>query len=67
VKARNRGFVIQQIGLDYFPRVYGTSHLASPGVIWKILREMITLFPDMRRRVSRAEPKQAIEAAHRHS
>jgi glycosyltransferase involved in cell wall biosynthesis len=68
VKARNRGFVIQQIGLDFFPRVYGTSHLASPDVIWKILREMVTLFPDMRRRVPRHEQREMpVETAHRHS
>src|SRR5258705_177160 len=35
VKARNHGFIIQQIGLDYFPRVHGTSHLASASVIFK--------------------------------
>lgn len=49
VKARNLGFVIQQLGLDYFPRVRGTSTLSSPGVILKILRELVMLFPDMRR------------------
>lgn len=49
VKARNLGFVIQQLGLDYFPRVRGTSTLSSPGVILKILRELVTLLPDMRR------------------
>ena len=49
VKARNLGFVIQQLGLDYFPRVRGTSTLSSPGVILKILRELVVLFPDMRR------------------
>jgi glycosyltransferase involved in cell wall biosynthesis len=54
VKARNHGFFIQQIGLDYFPRVLGTSHLASPSVILKIFRELIALFPEMRRRVPRA-------------
>lgn len=54
VKARNRGFVIQQIGLDYFPRVLGTSHLSSPTVIFKIFRELVTLFPDMRRRMPRS-------------
>ena len=53
VKARNRGFVIEQIGLDYFPRVLGTSHLSSPMVIVKIFRELITLFPDMRKRMPR--------------
>ena len=60
VKARNRGFVIQQIGLDYFPRTLGTSHLSSPTVILKMLRELIALFPDMRRRVPRPSGGQAI-------
>ncbi len=54
VKARNHGFFIQQIGLDYFPRVLGTSHLSSPAVILKIFRELVALFPEMRRRVPRA-------------
>ena len=62
VKARNRGFVIQQIGLDYFPRVLGTSHLSSPTVILKIFRELITLFPDMRKRVPRTRPEPAPRA-----
>ena len=57
VKARNRGFVIQQIGLDYFPRVKGTSHLSSYGVIAKIFREMVVLFSDMRRRAPRPQPQ----------
>jgi len=50
VKAKNRGFIIQQIGIDYFPRTRGTSHLASFGVVLKILRELVVLFPEMRRR-----------------
>ena len=50
VKAKNRGFAIQQIGIDYFPRIRGTSHLSSFGVILKILRELVWLFPDMRKR-----------------
>jgi len=53
VKAKNRGFTIQQIGLDYFPRVRGTSHLSSPSVIVKIFRELWQLYPEMRRRVPR--------------
>lgn len=57
VKARNRGFIIQQIGLDYFPRVHGQSNLSSPAVILKILRELITLYPDMKRRGGSPEPK----------
>jgi glycosyltransferase involved in cell wall biosynthesis len=59
VKARNHGFFVQQIGLDYFPRVMGTSHLSSPAVIFKIFRELVTLFPEMRRRVPRAMERRA--------
>jgi hypothetical protein len=50
VKARNRGFLIQQIGLDYFPRTRGVSHLSSPAVIFKIFRELVKLYPEMRKR-----------------
>lgn len=48
VKAKNLGFVIQQIGLDYFPRSRGISTLSSPTVILKILRELVGLYSDMR-------------------
>jgi glycosyltransferase involved in cell wall biosynthesis len=48
VKAKNLGFLIQQLGLDYFPRTRGRSTLSSPGVIFKILRELIALYPEMR-------------------
>jgi glycosyltransferase involved in cell wall biosynthesis len=48
VKAKNLGFVVQQMGLDYFPRSRGISTLSSPGVILKILRELVTLYPEMR-------------------
>jgi glycosyltransferase involved in cell wall biosynthesis len=57
VKAKNRGFSIQQIGLDYFPRTRGTSHLSSPAVIFKIFGELVKLYPDMRRRYPRPLPK----------
>jgi glycosyltransferase involved in cell wall biosynthesis len=50
VKAKNRGFVIQQIGIDYVPRTRGTSHLGSFSVVLKILRELVVLYPEMRRR-----------------
>ncbi len=50
VKAKNRGFAIQQIGIDYFPRIRGTSRLSSPTVILKILRELVKLYPEMRKR-----------------
>ncbi|HYR29728.1 MAG TPA: glycosyltransferase family 2 protein [Thermoanaerobaculia bacterium] len=48
VKAKNKGFAIQQMGTDYFPRIRGTSSLASVGVILKIIRELIKLYPEMR-------------------
>lgn len=51
VKARNLGFVIQQLGLDYFPRTKGASTLSSPTVILKILAELWKLAPEMRRPV----------------
>jgi hypothetical protein len=54
VKARNLGFVIQQIGLDYFPRTRGISTLSSPTVIFKILGELIDLYSDMRHPKRRA-------------
>ncbi len=50
VKAKNRGFSIQQIGIDYFPRSRGESHLGSFNVVLKILRELVTLYPEMRKR-----------------
>lgn len=53
VKAINHGFVVQQIGLDYFPRVMGESTLSSPKIILKIFRELFALYGDMRRRVPR--------------
>jgi glycosyltransferase involved in cell wall biosynthesis len=54
VKARNLGFVIQQLGLDYFPRTRGRSTLSSPRVILRILRELVRLYPEMRRPRRRA-------------
>ena len=50
VKAKNKGFAIQQMGIDYFPRIRGVSNLASIGVILKIIRELIKLYPEMRTR-----------------
>ena len=56
VKAKNLGFVIQQIGLDYFPRTRGQSTLSSPAVIMKIFRELFRLYPEMRRPTRRPPP-----------
>jgi glycosyltransferase involved in cell wall biosynthesis len=54
VKAKNLGFVIQQLGLDYFPRTRGRSTLSSPAVIFKMMRELVRLYPRMRRPRRRA-------------
>ncbi len=43
-----RGAVIQQVGLDYFPRTRGLSTLSSPHTVLTILREMALLAPDIR-------------------
>jgi glycosyltransferase involved in cell wall biosynthesis len=63
VKAKNLGFVVQQIGLDYFPRTRGISTLSSPGVILKILRELVALYPEMRHPRRRGQPAAADDAA----
>ena len=47
---KNHGFAIQQIGLDYFPRMRGKSHLSSPKVILKIFAELLQLYPEMRKK-----------------
>jgi glycosyltransferase involved in cell wall biosynthesis len=62
VKAKNLGFVIQQLGLDYFPRTRGRSTLSSPAVILKILRELVTLYPEMRHPTRRGQPAPQPEA-----
>lgn len=49
VKATRLGYTVQQIGLDYFPRVHGTSTLSGPDVIVKIFKELVQLFSDMRK------------------
>ena len=73
VKAKNAGFLIQQIGIDYFPRTRGVSHLGSFSVVLKILRELITLYPEMRKRTAVPPPREersaesyAAPAADRH-
>jgi len=64
VKAKNLGFVIQQLGLDYFPRTRGRSTLSSPAVILKIFRELFALYPEMRRpRRRQPAPAEASEPA----
>jgi glycosyltransferase involved in cell wall biosynthesis len=59
VKAKNLGFVIQQLGLDYFPRSRGKSTLSSPAVIVKIFRELASLYPEMRHPRRRGQPMES--------
>lgn len=47
VRLRNRGALIQQVGLDYFPRTRGVSTLSSPRTILRILRDLARLAPDL--------------------
>lgn len=61
VKAKNLGFEIQQLGLDYFPRTRGLSTLSSPAVIGKILRELVRLYPEMRHPRRREDVSAATE------
>jgi glycosyltransferase involved in cell wall biosynthesis len=63
VKAKNLGFSIQQLGLDYFPRTRGRSTLSSPGVILKIFRELVTLYPEMRHPRRRDRPAEGTPAS----
>lgn len=53
-----RGAVIQQLGVDYFPRTRGLSTLSSPRTVLNILREMTLLAPEIRaeRRRRRGTP-----------
>jgi glycosyltransferase involved in cell wall biosynthesis len=62
VKAKNLGFVIQQLGLDYFPRTRGRSTLSSPAVILKIFRELAALYPEMRHPRRRDRPPETPES-----
>lgn len=48
VKAIRLGFKVFQIGVDYFPRTRGVSTLASPSVIYKIVRELFVLLSETR-------------------
>jgi glycosyltransferase involved in cell wall biosynthesis len=47
VKAIKKGFRVFQMGVDYFPRTRGISTLASPGVIVKIVKELVGLYSDV--------------------
>jgi glycosyltransferase involved in cell wall biosynthesis len=51
IKSKLHGFKITQFGVDYFPRNRGTSTLASPDVIIKMIRELVAFRMKMRREI----------------
>jgi hypothetical protein len=51
IKSKLHGFKITQFGVDYFPRNRGTSTLASPDVIIKMIPELVAFRMKMRREI----------------
>jgi glycosyltransferase involved in cell wall biosynthesis len=49
IRAKKLGYTVTQFGVDYFPRTRGQSTLSSPGIIVKIVREMLELRGELRR------------------
>src|SRR3954451_10507966 len=47
IRATRMGYELMQMGVDYFPRTRGESTLSSPGVIFTIVREMLSLRADL--------------------
>jgi hypothetical protein len=54
IKGKLHGFKIVQFGVDYFPRNRGTSTLASPDVIFKMIRELVAFRMKMRHEIRAA-------------
>jgi hypothetical protein len=54
IKAKLHGFKIVQFGVNYFPRNRGVSTLASPEVIFKMIRELVSFRLKMRREIRAA-------------
>jgi glycosyltransferase involved in cell wall biosynthesis len=46
-RAQRLGLRIVQIGVDYVPRMRGTSSLARPAVILRLLGELVRLYPEI--------------------
>ena len=62
IKGKLHGFKIVQFGVDYFPRNRGTSTLASPDVIFKMIRELVAFRMKMRHEI-RAARSSRLETA----
>jgi glycosyltransferase involved in cell wall biosynthesis len=54
IKGKLHGFKIVQFGVDYFPRNRGTSTLASPDVILKMIHELVRFRMKMRHEIRAA-------------
>ena len=46
-KATRKGYKIEEVKMEFFPRKHGRSKLSSPGTILFILYEMIKLYPEI--------------------
>jgi len=55
IKSKNLGYKIKEIGVNYQLRGYGVSRLSSPGVILKILFELIKLYPEVKKNSSKIQ------------
>ena len=62
IKGKLHGFKIVQFGVDYFPRNRGTSTLASPDVIFKMIGEMVAFRMKLRHEI-RAARSSRLETA----
>jgi hypothetical protein len=54
IKGKLHGFKIEQFGVNYFPRNRGTSTLATPDVIFKMIRELASFRMKMRHEIRAA-------------
>jgi glycosyltransferase involved in cell wall biosynthesis len=48
-RATRHGYVITQVGVHHFPRVYGRPTGANPGVIFRAFRELVKLYRQINR------------------
>ena len=59
LRARQQGFVIEEVGVTHFPRLLGKPKGATPAVILRTFREMFALRKELKRRPMPAGPGSA--------
>jgi hypothetical protein len=67
VKSKKLGCTIKEVEIEYTPRRYGISRLSSPGVILRIIYEMIQLFPEVMTYSKKKIVYQKAKRLYRHS